>query len=128
MLQQSVPVLVDTLGGAEPPYPAWWIAQTEQLLMTLFLCGYRHNYSHLLDREPSDAAPAQVRQAEEYIEANAHRAVTLDDLAGVTGVSAFSLFSAFRKYRGYSPFEFLSEVRSRQAGAPRGEADGPVSD
>lgn len=117
MLRQYLPLLVGTLSEAVPPFPAWWIAQTEQLLMTLFLCGHRHNYSHLLEPDMPNAALWQVRQAEEYIEANAQRAVSSEELAQVTGVSYFNLFGAFRKLRGYSPLEFLSQVRSK-----RGEA------
>jgi transcriptional regulator GlxA family with amidase domain len=83
-------------------------------VMTLFLCGHRHNYSHLLERQPPDAS-AQQRQAEAYIEANAQRTVTLEELAEVTGVSAFSLFSSFKKSRGYSPMTFAARLR-----APRG--------
>ena len=114
MLQHYLPLLIETISQNDPPFPDGWIAQTEQLLLTLLLCGYRHNYSHLLEEETPDAAPRQVRQAEEYIEANADRAITLEDLAELTGVSAFSLFSAFKKYRGYSPLRFLSQVRSRR--------------
>ena len=115
-LQQYLPMLVDTLDEAKPPFPEWWIAQTEQFLMTTLLCGYRHNYSHLLDQDLPDAALQQVRRAEEYIEANAERAITLEELARVTGVSAFSLFRAFKRRRGYSPTEFLSKARSRRGG------------
>ena len=114
MLQQYIPLLVDTLSDGNPPFPEWWIAQTEQLLMTLFLCGHRHNYSHLLEQDAPDAAARQVRRAEEFIVANAERAVTLEELAEVTGVSGFSLFSAFKKHRGYSPMEFVAQIRPRQ--------------
>lgn len=114
ILQQYLPLLIDTLSGAHPPFPDWWIAQTEQFLMTLFLCGHRHNYSYLLEAlEVQDAAPIEVRQAEEYVEANWQQAITLEKLAEVTGVSAFSLFSAFKKHRGYSPLEFATRLRSR---------------
>lgn len=119
MLQQYLPLLIDTLSEARLPFPDWWIAQTEQLLMTLFLCGYRHNYSDLLEQDVPDAALRQVRQAEEYIEANAQRAITLEELSEITGVSIFSLFSAFKKYRGYSPFEFLSQVRLKRESSLR---------
>ena len=112
MLQQYVPLLAATLSEAVPPFPGWWIRQTEQLLLTLMLCGHRHNYSYLLDEDVPDAAPHQVRVAEEYIEAHAANGVTLEELAELTGVSAFSLFSAFRKSRGYSPLEFAAQVRS----------------
>ena len=97
MLQRYVPLIVDTPTRANPPLPPWWIAQTEQLLMTLFLCSSRHNYSYLLEQDASDAAPRQVRLAEDYIEANAQRPVTLEELANVTGVSALSLFRMFKK-------------------------------
>ncbi len=118
MLQQYLPMLINTLSHDQSLFPDWWIAQTEQLLMTMFLCGTRHNYSHLLEEaEALDAAPQEVRRAEEYIEANAQRAITLEELAEVAEVSAFSLFSAFRKHRGCSPLEFIRQVRSKGGGA-----------
>lgn len=113
-LQRYLPLLVDTASGADPPFPTWWVEQTEQLLMTLFLFGHRHNYSRLLEQDVADAAPLQVRRAEEYIEANCDRAISLEELAELTGISAFSLFSSFKKYRGYSPLSFHSQVRSRR--------------
>jgi hypothetical protein len=114
ILQRYLPLLVDTLNEGQAPFPDWWIAQTEQFLMTLFLCGHRHNYSHLLEgMEVQDAAPREVRQAENYIEANWQQAITLERLAEITEVSAFSLFSSFRKHRGYSPLEFAARLRSR---------------
>lgn len=113
MLQQYVPLLVETLSGAIPPFPDWWIAQTEQLLMTLFLHGHRHNYSHLLEQEVPDAAPRQVRLAEDYMVANAERAISLEEVAEVAGVSPLALFASFKKYRGYSPLEFMARLRSK---------------
>lgn len=113
MLLQYIPLLADVLSSAAPPFPDWWITQTEELVMTLFLCGHQHNYSHLLEADPSDAAPAQIRRAEDYIAANLHRPVTLEELANFTGVSAFSLFSTFKKHRGYSPLEFVNRLRSK---------------
>jgi hypothetical protein len=112
MLSRYMPVLADLLNESEGPLPTWWVSQTEQLLMIMFLCGHRHNYSHLLEQEAPDAAPSQVRKAEDYIEQNCRQAITLEDLATVTGVSGFSLFRSFRKTRGYSPFELASRLRS----------------
>ena len=117
MLQQYLPVLINTLSQAQSPFPDWWIEQTEQFLMTMFLCGTRHNYSHLLeDAQALDAVPQEVRRAEEYIEANAQRPITLEELAEVAEVSAFSLFSAFRKHYGCSPLEFVRRIRSKGGG------------
>lgn len=116
MLHQYIPLLADTLSGAHPPFPDWWIVQTEQFLMTLFLSGNRHNYSHLLEQCALDAAPWQVRRAEEYIEANWQQFITLEDLAALTGMSEFGLFRSFKWHRGYSPLEFIAQMRSRRGG------------
>jgi AraC-binding-like domain len=119
LLQRYFLTLVDTLSTIQQPLPDWWIEQTEQLLMTLFLCGHRHNYSHLLETKVPDAAPGHVRHAEQYIEANWRCAITLDDLAAVAGVSAFDLFRSFKESRGYSPLAFVAQVRAKRRGAKR---------
>jgi AraC-like protein len=111
MLQHYLPLLIETVSQNDPPFPHGWIAQTEQLLLTLLLCGYRHNYSHVLEQLASDVAPREVRLAERYIEANLQRPITLEELAEAAGTHMFGLFSAFKKYRGYSPLTFLSQAR-----------------
>ena len=79
--------------------------------MTLFLLGNQYNYSYLLETEPADSALRQVMRAEEYIAANLHQAITLEEIAAISGVSAFSLFRSFKKCRSYSPLEFASRLR-----------------
>ena len=118
ILPRYVRVLVDTLSHANPndDLPVWWSMQTEQLLMTMMLSCNRHNYSHLLDEAAPDSAPAQVRRAEDYLEANWQRPITLDEVATAVGVSGRSLDDSFRKYRGYSPQEFLAQMRARGRG------------
>ena len=37
MLQQYLPLLIETISQNDPPFPDGWIAQTEQLLLTLLL-------------------------------------------------------------------------------------------
>lgn len=113
ILQQYLPVLANTLSAAVAPLPPWWEKQTEQLLMTMFLCAHRHNYSHLMGDDAPDAAPWQIRHVEEYIEAHWQAPIMLEDLAEVAGVSAFSLFRSFKKTRGYSPLEFAARVRAK---------------
>lgn len=118
MLPRYVRAVADALGRADPsePLPAWWCAQTEQLLMTMLLCCNRHNFSQMLDKDASPAAPTDVRQAEDYAAANWRRPIKLDDLTSVTDVGELSLLRSFRQYRGYSPQEFLAQIRSRRAG------------
>jgi len=110
--------LIANLNGSPSPLPTLALAEFEQTLMVMFLHANRHNYSHLLERRAPAAANDQVRRAEEYIEANAHRPITLEDLADVAGVSVFSLCAAFRNYRGYLPLTFLTQVRSRRQSTP----------
>jgi len=118
IMTRYVRSLADTLSTADPktPLPAWWAAQTEQLLMTMLLCCTPHNYSHLLDGEVPDAAAREVRRVEDYIEANWRQPVTLEDVAEATGVSTLCLYRSFRKVRGCSPMEFLAQIRSRNGG------------
>jgi hypothetical protein len=110
--------LVDRLSASTAPLPKLVIAEFEETIIVMFLHANRHSYSHLLEREALDCALRQVRRAEDYIEANASRAITLEELGEVTGVSVLSLSSAFKKHRGYSPLEFLSQVRSKHEQAP----------
>ena len=84
--------------------------------MVMFLHANQHNYSHLLEQEPADAAPWQVRRAEDYIEANWDKPISLEAIATVSGVSIHSLAKIFRRSRGYSPMEFVKQVRLRHAG------------
>ena len=107
-------LLVDTLNTAEAPLPNWWIAQTQQFLMVMFLFAHRHNYSHLLPQGPAEASLMQVRRAEEYIEADPERAASLEELAAVSGVSGFSLFRAFKRVHGQSPSAFAARLRSER--------------
>lgn len=116
MLHRYIHILVDTLSAGQPPFPDWWISDTEQLLMTLFLSAHRHNYSDLLPQNAPEPVPPEVREAEQYLEANWQRAVTLDELAAVTGISSFSLFRSFKMSRGYSPLDYLWWLRSQRLG------------
>ena len=107
--------LVSELNNPASAMPPLALAQFEETLLVAFLCANRHNYSHLLERRPSSAAPWQVRRAEEYIEANWDQPIRLDDIAAVAGASARSLFRAFKQSRGYSPMAFGKQVRLRRA-------------
>ena len=99
---------------AELP-PALLLAEFEDSLAMTFLQANQHNYSHWLRQEIATPALRQVRQVEEFIEANWQRPITLEALVAVTGTSALSLSRAFKKSRGYSPLEFVRRVRLSHA-------------
>ena len=80
-----------------------------------FLHANTHNFSRLLERGGRRVTPWQVRRAEEFIEVNWQRPLTLRMIAEATGVSARSLFKAFRGARGCSPTEYVKRVRLKQA-------------
>jgi len=90
------------------------VRELQEAIIVGLLCACRHNFSALLE-QGKDAAPAQVRRAEAYIEANHDEPVTIEKLVQITGVSARALFNAFQKSRGYSPMAFAKTVRMRRA-------------
>ena len=106
--------LVDMVSTSPVPVPKLVQAEFEQTLMVMFLYATRHRYSRFLDRDVAQVAPAEVRRAEAYIEANRGQPITVEDLAAAAGVSALSLYRSFKSYRGYSPLQFAERVRNRQ--------------
>src|SRR5450755_2293708 len=91
------------------------LAEIEQTLLVSFLHANRHNFSHLLEKDMRRSAPWQVRRAEEFIEANWNRPITMQMISAATGIGIRSLFKAFRQARGYSPMAFVKRVRLMRA-------------
>jgi len=114
-MRRALDFLVQCLDSREPGWQPLALAEMAQALVVSLLCATRHNYSDLLQRQPSDAAPWQLRRVEEFIEANWNRPIKIEDLAAIVGTSARSLFRSFRQNRGYSPMEFTKRVRLQQA-------------
>lgn len=113
-LESYIPLLAETIERTNSDLPAWWNVQTEHLVAMMLLCGYRHNYSRLLEPDPREPSLAQLRRAAAYIEANCHTAVNIEDLARESGVSIFSLNRGFKRMRGCSPLEFAARCRRRK--------------
>jgi AraC-like DNA-binding protein len=115
---------IDAVGPAPPPS---LLAELEQAVMVCFLFGNRHNHTHLLERKAAGVAPRQVCLAEDYIEANWNRPITVEALAAATGVSVRSIFKYFRESRGYSPMAFVKQIRLERARAMLLAADATTS-
>ena len=90
-------------------------AEIERMVIMNFLMCHRHNYTHLLLRQPLPAAPSAVRTVEEFIEANWDKPIDVIAMASVARVSARSLFRQFKKDRGYSPADFAKRIRLNHA-------------
>ena len=94
------------------------------------LAVFSPEFAFSLDRSAQRrSAPRSVRRAIAYIEAHAHEAITIDDIAQASDISTRGLQYAFRRALDITPTEYLR--RERLAGAhaelQRGSA-APVSD
>lgn len=90
-------------------------AEVERMVVMKFLMCHRHNYTHMLLREPPPASSTAVRTVEEFIEANWDKPIDIDAMVAVAQVSARSLFRQFRRDRGCSPADFAKRVRLNRA-------------
>jgi AraC-like DNA-binding protein len=90
-------------------------AEIERMVIMNFLMCHRHNYTHLLLRQPLPVGPSAVRMVEEFIEANWDKPIDIQAMSAVAQVSARSLFRQFKKDRGYSPADFAKRIRLAHA-------------
>jgi len=114
-LRRLLEFLVAEIDRDDGAVPAQMLDEYEQILLMTFLTANRHNFMHLLERQPRPPAPWQVRLVEEYIEANWNKPITIEALAAVTGGSARSIFKAFKETRGATPMAFVKTLRLAHA-------------
>jgi AraC-like DNA-binding protein len=107
--------------------PAAASYELEQAVQIAFLWASRHSFSHLLEMQDKEVAPAIVRRLEEFIEAHWREPLSIERLVAETSVSARSIFRAFLRARGYSPMAFAKAVRLRHARAMLTSGDPGVS-
>ena len=114
-LSQLVRFLAQQLDSPVSKLPVAVVHELEQAVQIAFLKASRHNFSHLLEGQGKEIAPAVVLRLEQFIEANWREAITIDRLVAEAGVSARSIFRAFDRSRGYSPMTFAKSIRLRRA-------------
>jgi len=90
-------------------------AEMTRAAIMKFLMYHRHNYTHLLFREPPLGDASAVKLVEQYIEANWDKPVDIEAMSTVAKISARSLFRQFKKERGYSPADFAKRIRLDRA-------------
>jgi|SRR5690554_197481 len=87
------------------------VAQIENNLANMLLEYQLNTYSREIHNDSVSIAPSFVKKVEYYIQDNAQKEISINDLAELAGVSARSLFTGFKKYRNTTPMRFLKEVR-----------------
>ncbi len=99
------------------------IAELERHALTVTLSAFPTTFTDSLQRPAQRAgAPASVRRALAYIDANAHLAITIDDVAAASYISTRGLQYVFRRALDITPADALR--RARLDGAHRDLRDG----
>lgn len=84
-------------------------------LATLMIA--RLNDRCAIDQQTTAMEPRGARfgDVEEFLRANMHRKVALDEVASVAGLSRFHFIKAFRDESGSTPYQFLLRLRIEEA-------------
>jgi AraC-like DNA-binding protein len=116
-LHKLIQQLVQQLDDGSSLLSPLALKEIEQAITVQLLFAARHRWTALLVQEPLAASETQLRQVEEYIEANCNQAITIESLSEVAGISARTLFRAFERTRGCSPMAFVKKTRLEHARA-----------
>ena len=114
-LQRLIELLVHQLDDQQSLVSPMALREVEQAVIVQLLFASRHHWSGLLEREPPEGSNDHVKRAEQFIEANWNRPITIESLVKATAVSARTLFRSFEKARGYSPMVFAKKIRLERA-------------
>jgi AraC-like DNA-binding protein len=85
--------------------------QFEQTLIMMLLTGANHSYREAVEASGKSVCPKHVSRAYEYMVANAHEPITIENLTRVTGVSGRALHEGFKKFKGAPPKACLKAIR-----------------
>lgn len=102
---------IDGVIGTEPVEPLL-VAELERHVLMMTLASFPTTASEALHRPAQrSGAPASVRRALAYIDENAHRAITIEDVAAASYISTRGLQYAFRRALDITPAEALRRAR-----------------
>ncbi|MDB5556563.1 MAG: transcriptional regulator EutR [Rhizobium sp.] len=96
-------------------------------LTTLLLSSLVSSVASAFQRPAPSADPVAVRQAQDFMAANAERAISMAEIAGASGVSLRSLQDAYRKSRDMTLGEGLLSLRLERFRERLIERGGPAS-
>jgi AraC-like DNA-binding protein len=92
-------------------------AQFSELMTTFIVENFQHNYSEALAQGRFTPMPKHVKRAIDFMQANAARAITLQEIAAAACTSVRTLHYSFKQFLGVSPFEHLRHLRLAAAHA-----------
>lgn len=102
------------LGYVGTPFPGAAdpiVHNLEEAVLLHLLLEHEHTYSEALRNGGRRVAPRHVKRAEEFIRANARKALTLERIAEAAGCSIRTLSDAFLQSSGTTPMNFLRNIR-----------------
>jgi AraC-like DNA-binding protein len=92
------------------------VAAAERLLVASALAAFPNNaFTDPTIEDRHDAHPATLRRAVAFIEDNAHRPVSVADVAAAANVTIRAVQLAFRRHLGTTPLAYLRRVRLEHA-------------
>jgi AraC-like DNA-binding protein len=83
----------------------------EECITTKLLLEHPNNYSDALYRMDKPIAPASVKRAVEYMNAELGSPLGISDIAAAAGVAGRTLFKHFKDAHGASPMQYLRNAR-----------------
>ena len=101
--------------------------EMQHTLYSILLNSQPHNYSEPVGLKNHTILPKHVHRAYEYIKANAHDPITMQDLVALTNVSERTLYSGFKSFLGASPRSCIRTCRLERARDLLAAAESPVS-
>jgi len=85
--------------------------QFESTVLNALVYGQANTARSAARSSRGPLTPFYVKRVEEYIRANLHEPLTIEQLAAFAGVSASTLFAGFRNCHGMSPMAWVRQLR-----------------
>lgn len=101
--------------------------QLIETVMMIILEKVPHNYTEIIQKTASDAAPLRLRRAIEFVHAHAADTISIVDISKAAGISVRALQLSFQEFKGTTPMAYLKAVRLKNAREDLIRRDGPVT-
>lgn len=85
--------------------------QFSELVISLLLNTWRHNYSDQLQQTASTPLPWHVRRATDYIKDNIRSNISLQEVARQVGVTPRTLQNGFNHFLNQTPSQYIQSLR-----------------